>query len=170
MERPPNGNWQTNGQCYCHSVSKAHKILAENLEALMRHQEAHGRRDLATPVGIQENAKKPVGKSTIYRILNQAISPRLEQLERLAEVFGIPAYALLVPGLDPAKKPVVVSEQEQVERDRIIEERAEQRAAEMLNVMVGQLLTRHDDAEQSKTPDRASDSKVPVSRPPHKTR
>jgi transcriptional regulator with XRE-family HTH domain len=151
-------------------MSKAHKILAENLEALMRHQEAQGRRELATPVGIQGCAKKSVGKSTIYRILNQAISPRLEQLERLADVFGIPAYALLVPGLDPAKKPVVVSEQEQCERDRMIEERAEQRAAEMLNIMVGQILTRHDDRQPSETPDRASDSKVPAGRPPHKAR
>jgi transcriptional regulator with XRE-family HTH domain len=48
-----------------------------------------------------------VGPATIMRIKKQETSVGLEVLEKLADLFGLAVWQLLVPGLDPENPPAL---------------------------------------------------------------
>jgi hypothetical protein len=83
------------------------QVLAENVKALReRHPELGGLRPWSKRVGV--------GEATLVRILQASADVRLESVEAVARGFGVPAWMLLVEGLDPANLPVALSS---VERD-----------------------------------------------------
>ena len=66
----------------------------------------------ASPYEIE--AKTGVGKSTVYRILDAAGDnrTRIVVLEKLAHAYGLQAWQLLIPQLDPLHPPKVYTPQE----------------------------------------------------------
>lgn len=50
-------------------------------------------------------AKADINQRTVGRILNKEHEPTLAQLGKLAAVFGLEPWKLLVPGLDPKRQP-----------------------------------------------------------------
>ena len=81
------------------------ETVAANLRALMLHagMEKKGepnQSDLARASGANQR--------TVGRILAREQSPTVEMLETIARAFGLHAWQLLIPGLDPANPPVVV--------------------------------------------------------------
>ena len=48
-----------------------------------------------------------VGKSTIQRMVKEPTPLGLQAVDALARVYGLDAWQLLVPGMDPANPPVV---------------------------------------------------------------
>lgn len=91
------------------------KIVQENTEALF----ALAARDpefldRASPVRLEEYIAEQkwedrVGKSTIYRMFNGEGPVGADTLELVARAFNLQAYHLLIPGLDPANPPVVLT-------------------------------------------------------------
>lgn len=78
--------------------SKTLQVLAENLDRLM----------LATPeFGTQPKvaAKAKINQKTVWRIANCLNEPSTDKVERIAAVFGLEAWQLLVPNLQPGRKP-----------------------------------------------------------------
>lgn len=76
------------------------KILAENLNRLCVGQ-----------MTITEVGKRAqIGKSTIDRVRKAETAMRIDNLEDLARVFGLQAWQLLVPNVDPQTPPVLVHE------------------------------------------------------------
>lgn len=79
-------------------------VAAANLHALIYHAKAHHRtgRDrlsLATAAGVSP--------STVGRIMNLEQAPGIDTLDALARVYGLRAWQLLIPNLDPANPPVL---------------------------------------------------------------
>jgi hypothetical protein len=77
------------------------QILWANLSALMDHhwgKENLGR--LAKTAGI--------GASTCTRLKQQQTSVGVEAVDKIAEVFGLDTWQLLVPNLDPKNPPLLV--------------------------------------------------------------
>jgi transcriptional regulator with XRE-family HTH domain len=59
---------------------------------------------------------------TIGRILSMDMSPTADMLDRIAQVFGLEAWQMMVPGLDPTNPPVNhFSEEEKRFYDRLKE-------------------------------------------------
>lgn len=73
---------------------QARQIIAANLRQLMR---ANARLRGIVAVGN----KAGVGPSTVARTLHQDAAISVDVLERLASAFGLEAYQLLIPQLDP---------------------------------------------------------------------
>ena len=80
--------------------SKALLVLADILDRLMR-----GSKDYATQPAVARKAK--VDQKTIWRILNKANEPSLDKLERIAAVFDLQPWQMLVPGLEPTSPPAI---------------------------------------------------------------
>lgn len=79
------------------------------------------------PAVLELDAASGVDKNTIYRAIKNPpedppYNPGLDKLEKLAGAYDLSAWALLLPNLDPVKKPIA-STQEQ--RDADVEARAE---------------------------------------------
>lgn len=80
---------------------------------------------LSTPsLGKQAQvaAKSGCSQTTVGRILNKQMDPTTEMLEKLAGAFGLSAWQLLVPGLEPSNPPVLVplSGKEKAFYDRLL--------------------------------------------------
>jgi transcriptional regulator with XRE-family HTH domain len=76
------------------------KILWENVSAIMRWR--YGK-------SAQGKFLKDTGcgNGTVTRIKNQRTSVGIETLDKIATAYGLQAWHLLVPGLDPSNPPVV---------------------------------------------------------------
>lgn len=72
--------------------------LATNLERLCI---SHTELDSILEVGRRAD----IGKSTINRIKKGETAVRIDNLEKLARIFGLEAWQMLVPDLDPARPP-----------------------------------------------------------------
>ena len=95
------------------------ETVAANLRALMLHagMEKKGepnQSDLARASGANQR--------TVGRILSRDQSPTVEMLETIARAFGLHAWQLLIPGLDPANPPVVVMSEAERQFYRRLEE------------------------------------------------
>ena len=82
--------------------------LRRNLTALM-----DAARDglISGPTGVlQLEAATDVGKSTLYRILapREKTPPQIDTLERIGAAYGLQAWQLLVPRLDPLDPPAMI--------------------------------------------------------------
>lgn len=78
--------------------SKALQVLAENLDRLMQ----------VTPeFGTQPKvaAKAKIDQKTVWRITKKLNEPSTDKVERIAAVFGLEAWQLLVPDLQPSHPP-----------------------------------------------------------------
>ena len=81
-------------------------VIAENLRALMTaaemtHKDGEPNQStLARACGADQR--------TIGRVLACELSPSVEMLEKLARPFGLHAWQMLIPELDPRNPPVVV--------------------------------------------------------------
>jgi transcriptional regulator with XRE-family HTH domain len=84
-------------------MSIARKTLRTNLQALMDYK--HGPR---TQSALHRKSK--VAQATIGRILRDSgENARIETDEALAKAYGLDAWQLMVPGMDPANPPVLRS-------------------------------------------------------------
>ncbi|HEX3156745.1 MAG TPA: helix-turn-helix transcriptional regulator [Candidatus Angelobacter sp.] len=74
-------------------------IVGDNLDALMQH-----RKELSTNNAVGRAAKLP--PRTVGRIRNAEVSCSLDTLTRIAKVFGVEPWHILVPSYDPKNPPV----------------------------------------------------------------
>lgn len=75
-------------------------VLWENLKALMLH---HWQRESLSEL----HRRSGLGLASIDRIKKRQTSVGVDTLESLAEVFGLQAWHLLTPRLDPGNPPVI---------------------------------------------------------------
>lgn len=85
----------------------AREVLAANLRALMAASDRYGS-TLAVERRTAELGCK-VGKSTVGRMTLAETPVNLDYLDVLAQVFGLDAWQMLVPGLSPVNPPVLRS-------------------------------------------------------------
>jgi hypothetical protein len=76
------------------------QVLWENLQALMNYYfEKENLSEL--------HRRSKIGLASLDRIKKQETSVGIDTLEKLAEVFGLQAWHLLTPNLNPSNPPVV---------------------------------------------------------------
>lgn len=95
-------------------------VLRRNLKALMDKAKRDGQPDLARQLRLGKKAG--VGQATIGRILSQeGEDSGVETVAKLAKAFGLEAWQMMVPGMDPANPPVLqpVSKEEQALYQRL---------------------------------------------------
>lgn len=87
-------------------------IIRSNLQLLLELAKRGTISGPATPYEIE--AQTGVGKSTVYRILDAAGDnrTRIVVLEKLANAYGLQAWQLLIPQLDPLHPPKIYTPQE----------------------------------------------------------
>lgn len=87
--------------------SSALQVLSQNLDRLMQ-----GSKEYNAQAAVARKAK--VDQKTISRIIHKTNEPSLDKLERIAAVFGLQPWQMLVPGLQP-EVPPQLAEQRDVE-------------------------------------------------------
>ena len=83
------------------SAIDTRRVLWTNVQALMQHH--WGRENLTQLAG-----EAGVGPATCTRIKQQQTSVGVEVVDRIAQVFHLDTWQLLVPGLDPKSPPVLI--------------------------------------------------------------
>lgn len=84
-------------------ISPAFEIVVKNLESLIA---CH--KTLNSQAAIGKAAK--VDQKTVGRILNKTNEPSLEVVGKIAKAFGLAAWQMLVPDLEPTNPPMLASE------------------------------------------------------------
>lgn len=88
------------------------ETLAQNVLALMESRRMTADSALAKLAGVDQK--------TVWRIKKKEQSLTIDKLELIARAFGLHAWQLLIPGLDPANPPVfVMSSTEQTFYERM---------------------------------------------------
>lgn len=95
------------------------ETVAANLRALMLHA---GMEKKGEPNQSELARASGANQRTVGRILAHEQSPTVEMLETIARAFGLHAWQLLIPGLDPANPPVVVMSEAERQFYRRLEE------------------------------------------------
>jgi hypothetical protein len=76
-------------------------VLRQNINGLLRSKTGP-----SNPTALGKKAG--VGQATIDRILSpEGVDARIETLEKIAGVYGLEAWQLLVAGMDPTNPPVL---------------------------------------------------------------
>lgn len=132
-------------------VDPVDRVLAANLRRLLDATVRQEDGAPVTPTDIEEKTERRITKSTIYRILNCEVSARVEHVAELARAFGLPAWAMLVPGLDPADPP------EQASRALVLE-----RSIKIVEATMNRLHAEQKNAPSGRSPDVAVDREVPA--------
>lgn len=78
----------------------AGSALSENLKALMKAD-----KQLTSDAKVAKKAG--IDQKTVWRMVNEANSASIKSVSRVAAAFGLSAWQILVPGLDPNNLPVV---------------------------------------------------------------
>jgi transcriptional regulator with XRE-family HTH domain len=81
-------------------MTKLAETLAGNISALMQD------RKITSDAAFAKIAN--VDQKTIWRIRHSEQSPTIDKLETIAQAFGLRAWQLLIPNLDPRNPPVFV--------------------------------------------------------------
>lgn len=109
--KPPSpgfGTRPTNGIVYPPKVD-VKDILAANLRKLF--EAVEDERIVGPRAADFTMPRYGISKSTVYRLLDPAHEdysyPSIDKLERLAAIYDMPAWALLVPGIEPEDRPAV---------------------------------------------------------------
>lgn len=78
-------------------------IVAANVQTLIDYARDHGQ-----PCGDQKSLAKKAGvsMSTVARIRKQEAGTSIDALESIANCYGLQAWQLLMPNLDPTNPPV----------------------------------------------------------------
>ena len=76
------------------------EIIADNLRTLKKD------RQIASDNAMAKLAE--VDQKSVWRIMRHEQSPTIDMLEKLAKPFGLHAWQLLIPNLDPKNPPVFV--------------------------------------------------------------
>ncbi|HEY6020656.1 MAG TPA: helix-turn-helix transcriptional regulator [Candidatus Paceibacterota bacterium] len=76
------------------------EIVAQNIQALMNYHGMTADAQLAQAAGIDQK--------TIWRMRRMDQSSNVDKLESIANVFGLKAWQLLIPHIDPAHPPVCI--------------------------------------------------------------
>lgn len=97
-------NPQTDMSCRYTMLMKyeVRKILADNVAKLMA-----SRPDLDSQQKLRRKAGGKLGQATISRILRCESAATIDNIQAIAEAFGMDAWQLLVPGLDPSITPTL---------------------------------------------------------------
>lgn len=124
--RPLSSHFPTNGSLkykwHMHPVP----TLANNLKALMVYACDQGHPRLASVKGLA--AASGISRAGIDNVLHSRKAATLDTIEALAGAYGLQAWQLLVPGLDPANPPVVTVTEEEKELYKRIRAVADQLA------------------------------------------
>lgn len=83
------------------------RLLAGNLDRLLNH-DADRRRDVRLSHGALA-AKAGIGKGTVGRILRAEDAPAIDTVQAIAEVFSWQAWQMLIPDIDPAAPPELMT-------------------------------------------------------------
>lgn len=118
---PLNGIVATNGMPDNPAVDLP-RVVRENLQGLLDAANDGVIRGPGSPLELE--ALSDVGKSTIYRILDPKVAndTSINNLQRLAGAYGLNAWQLLVPRIDPRRPPQVLTdkEREDIEIMRVV--------------------------------------------------
>jgi len=76
------------------------ETIADNLQALKADRQIPSDNALAKLANVDQK--------TVWRIMRHEQSPTVDMLEKLAKPFGLHAWQLLIPNLDPKNPPVFV--------------------------------------------------------------
>ena len=76
------------------------EILSDNIASLMA--------DRQITSDAQLGKLATIDQKSIWRIRNRDQSPTVDTLEKLASAFGLQAWQMLIPNLDPKNPPVFV--------------------------------------------------------------
>jgi hypothetical protein len=90
----PSFLWQTSAM-----GKDAASILADNLDRLMNSQQPR-----PSQAAIAKSAH--LDQKTVSRILNRSVATSVTAVESLAKIWGLQAWQLLFPDLDPSNPPV----------------------------------------------------------------
>lgn len=103
----------------CDMRHDPNQTVAANLRALMLHA---GMANKGEPNQSELARASGADQRTVGRILSRNQSPTVEMLETIARAFGLRAWQLLIPDLDPANPPVVVMSEAERQFYRRLEE------------------------------------------------
>ncbi len=84
-------------------VSAAFEIVAANLAGLMASHKSYN-----TQAAVGRAAK--VDQKTVGRILNRTNEPSLDIIAKIARVFDLELWQMLVPNLEPTNPPMLASQ------------------------------------------------------------
>lgn len=76
------------------------QVVATNIQCLMDFHGMTADQQLATAAGIDQK--------TIWRMRRMEQSSNVDKLEAIANVFGLHAWQLLIPHIDPSRPPVCI--------------------------------------------------------------
>lgn len=88
--------------------SRALTAFADNLTRLM--QSSNGQLDSNKKIAAKARGKdgKKLSYKTVERLLADAGNePKLDTVEAIAKVFGLEAWQMLIPGLQPGERPEI---------------------------------------------------------------
>lgn len=105
-------------------VMAPRRVLAANLAKLMAHAAESRRPDLASQNALAiycTHRGNKIGQTTVGRIMRAEVNAEIDTIEAVARAFGLQAWQMLVPGLDPKAHPKVLSRAD-AEKQRIIED------------------------------------------------
>lgn len=85
--------------------SRTLQVLAENLERLMASSLEFGTQPRLA-------AKAKIDQKTIWRIVHRQNEPSIDKVEKIAGVFGLQAWQLLVPDMEPTRPPEIAAHAE----------------------------------------------------------
>lgn len=95
------------------------RIQSENLKRLMEHHQVSQ---------LELSRRAGVGQATISRILKEESAAAIDTLDSIGAVFGVSAWQILVPELDPSNHPVI---REVSDKEREFYERIKQAAKQL---------------------------------------
>jgi len=112
--QPPTVSWIRQNPPMPQTHNETRKVLADNLRRLL---------DSGSGPASQLAAKRKSGvaQATIGRILSGKSAATVKTIESIAHAYGLSAWQLLVPNLDPSNPPVLraMSKEEQDMYDRL---------------------------------------------------
>ena len=97
------------------------KIVSENLSALAAAVGLTRKNGEPSQSAISRKTNGRVDQRTVGRILSGEMCPTIDKLDELASAFGLRAWQLLVPNLDPENPPVGAISRREQEYHRKIE-------------------------------------------------
>ena len=81
-------------------------VVAANLQRLMDHEKDR-KRSLWTDKAVGKASS--LGHGTVYRTRKGSHAIKIDNLQAIADAFGLKAWQLLIPGLEPDNPPMIKS-------------------------------------------------------------
>jgi hypothetical protein len=105
------------GPCNAARMTKTMKlqdVIAHNVNRLM---ELDSRQDVRTTLKLAKKAG--VSNGSVHRMRNAMVACQIDTLAAVAAVFGLEAWHLFIPGIDPKDKPTLLFARDRERQERI---------------------------------------------------